>query len=358
MGNKVEYKAAIAIPPGETLKEYLDDINMSQKELAKRTGLTEKYISEIINGKAPISQDTSIKLEYVLEIPASFWNDLELNYQETKARIKAEKDLEDEIEIAKEIPYAEIARLGWVNKTSDAKEKAKNLRSLFSVASLKQVPLTLSGAFRKSDGNNTSSYALAVWLRKGELDGEKIYTEKYNKNKLRKLIPDFRKLTLENPKEFYPKMVQLCASCGIALVLVPHIPKTYACGATQWVNPNKAVVQLSVRGARADIFWFTFFHEIAHILCHEKKAFHLQEQASEICIEDQADNCAREWLIPQDSYEQLINSLGYSNKQSIISFSKQIGVHPCIVVGRLAHDGKITYGQYSDLRPSFTRKKN
>lgn len=347
-----DFTPVVAIPPGETLKENLDYINMSQKELSERTGISIKHINEIIKGKSPITQETALKLEYVLGIPANFWNNLEANYRDTLARIKDEDELETEFDIAKEIPYSVIAKLGWVNPTKDIKEKVKNLRSYFGVSSLKQVPLVFSGAFRKVDSKNTSSYALAAWLRKGLLISNSIQTETFNRSKLKKLIPTFRELTNKDPKEFYPEMNNLCASCGIALVLVEHIPKTYACGATQWVNANKAIIQLSVRGAKADIFWFTFFHELAHILLHENKEFHLQEFQKDCASEDEADNYASNWLIPIDEYKKFLKT-DYRDKNNIKLFAQKINIHPCIVVGRLCHDNKTEFKYYNDLRPSF-----
>ena len=77
-----------AIPPGETLRETLETIGMTQVELAERTGRPKKKINEIIEGKAPITAKTTLQLERVLGIPASFWNNLERNYQEAKVRLK------------------------------------------------------------------------------------------------------------------------------------------------------------------------------------------------------------------------------------------------------------------------------
>jgi HTH-type transcriptional regulator/antitoxin HigA len=77
-----------AIPPGETLKEILETIGMTQVELAASTGRPKKTITEIIGGKAAITATTALQLERVLGVPASFWNNLERNYQETKARLK------------------------------------------------------------------------------------------------------------------------------------------------------------------------------------------------------------------------------------------------------------------------------
>ena len=45
------------IHPGETLKEVLEEKQMSQEELAIRTGFSPKHVSEVVNGKKGISKN-------------------------------------------------------------------------------------------------------------------------------------------------------------------------------------------------------------------------------------------------------------------------------------------------------------
>ena len=70
----------LLICPGETLEEVLDDRDMSRKELAIRSGVTEKHISQVINGKASITSDFASALESALDIDAEFWLNLQANY--------------------------------------------------------------------------------------------------------------------------------------------------------------------------------------------------------------------------------------------------------------------------------------
>ena len=58
--------------PGEVLQEKLNENGMSRKELAIRTGSTEKHICTVINGDRSISAAFARKLGYVFE-DASFW---------------------------------------------------------------------------------------------------------------------------------------------------------------------------------------------------------------------------------------------------------------------------------------------
>lgn len=88
MTNKSDkYFANTVIPAGETLLETLECMNMTQKDFAVRVGMSVKTINEIIKGKEPIADDIALKFEAVLDIPASFWINLESNYRESLDRI-------------------------------------------------------------------------------------------------------------------------------------------------------------------------------------------------------------------------------------------------------------------------------
>lgn len=87
-------KHIIAIPPGETIHELLDDREMTQKEFAIRMSMSEKYASELINGKAALTPQVAIDLESVLGVEAVFWNNLESQYKEKLIRIEREKAIE------------------------------------------------------------------------------------------------------------------------------------------------------------------------------------------------------------------------------------------------------------------------
>ena len=91
---KNEYYPDYVSPPGETLREILEDRGVSQAELAIRTGRPKKTISEIVNGKAAITPETALQLELVLGIPADFWNAREQHYREYLARLEQIPHLE------------------------------------------------------------------------------------------------------------------------------------------------------------------------------------------------------------------------------------------------------------------------
>ena len=78
-------------------------------------------------------------------------------------------------------------------------------------------------------------------------------------------------MTTADPKVFLPQLISLCAKAGVAVALVPEMPKAPWYGASKWLTPYKAMILLNLRGKREDQFWFSFFHEAGHILHDGKK---------------------------------------------------------------------------------------
>ncbi|MFA5033112.1 MAG: HigA family addiction module antitoxin [bacterium] len=334
-----KYNPDIAIHPGKTLEDTLNSLKMSQADLAHRTGLTTKTINEIIQGKNPITPDTAIKLSMVFGMSANFWNNLEKNYEETLARLSFEKQVAKELPLLQKFTcYNELYKWGYVKKTLDAKEKINNLLSFFGITSLNLVPVNLGVSFRRTKGKQVSNESLAAWLRCGEIDAQEIKTQDFDKSKLINSLESLKSLTKEKPEVFQSKLIDICSSSGIAVAFVPPLKKTYVNGATRWINPDKAIIQLSLRGNRDDIFWFTFFHEIAHLVKHSKKEqfIEFEDQKSTEDKEKEADEFACETLIPEKKYLSFISKKDTSDN-AIMNFANELNISASIVAGRLCH---------------------
>lgn len=344
----------IAIPPGEFLAEVLEDLGMTQTELAHRLGRPVQAINEIIKGTKAITAETALQLEQVLDTPAHIWLNLERDYRLTLARIAAKDQLQQELELLPQFPYNELAKLGWVPQAREAIDKVRALLRFFAIASFSNLPDVQTAAFRRSDKMEASPYALAAWLRCGQLRAASVETADFSVTALRAALPAIRALTREAPQSFLPKLSAILAECGIALVLVPHLPKTYAHGATFWLG-SKAVVQMSIRGKYSDIFWFSLMHELGHLVLHGKKVFietDAETDPTELEKEAEADRFAANTLIPKLPYQAFIRQKPVSG-QGVARFAEDIGVTAAIVVGRLHHDGVIPRSHLNHLREKY-----
>jgi len=87
----VDFDPALAIAPGETIKEEMEHRGISQRELADGLGITIKDFSDILDGNAPITYEMASKLESIFGPSKEFWISIELNYQLDNVRNKGHK---------------------------------------------------------------------------------------------------------------------------------------------------------------------------------------------------------------------------------------------------------------------------
>jgi HTH-type transcriptional regulator/antitoxin HigA len=346
-----EYLPDYVSPPGETLAEVLEVRTMTQSELASRAGRTAKHINEIIGGRAPITPETAIQFERVLGIPARFWNSRQGAYNEFLAREKEDLSIRENLEWASLFPYKKMAKLGWVQDVRDRVDRLRNLLNYFGVASPDAWMSywdNVRAAYRVSQSYEPDPYALAAWLRQGELVGQQCRCQPYDELRFRNHLVGIRKLTLEATSVFQHQLINRCSECGVAVAFVRELPKT-ASGATRWLTSEKALIQLSLRYKTDDQLWFTFFHEAAHILMHQKRGIFIEGGAKSSKEETEANQFAADFLIPPDSYASMKSRTTISF-ETIRAFAAELGIAPGIIVGRLQHDGRLGHGQGNRLK--------
>jgi HTH-type transcriptional regulator/antitoxin HigA len=338
------------VAPGETLKDTLETLGMTQTELARRMDRPIKTINEIIHAKAAITADTALQLERVLGVTSKFWMNLEANYQMVKAKAEAAKKLAQEIKYVDMFPYAQMAKLGWVKNTRDTTERASELLNFFGIVTFSNMQMVKSVSYRKDIHKKTSPESLTAWARRGELLARDVKTDKYDKQSFLKSLEEIKSLTVTMGDGFDSKLQNICARSGVAVVFVPHLKKTYVNGATRWLTPAKALIQLSIRYRYQDSFWFTFFHEAAHILLHGKTdSFVDVDDQAKSAKEREADQWASDFLIDSRSYIDFTDN-NIITISSIREFANRQDVGIGIVIGRLLHDNLITYSKWNRLR--------
>ncbi|MBW2602523.1 MAG: ImmA/IrrE family metallo-endopeptidase, partial [Deltaproteobacteria bacterium] len=209
-------------------------------------------------------------------------------------------------------------------------------------------------AFRKSTAFKSDMGALISWLCKGKLEAKAIPCNPYDGKRFRSVLIRIRGLTTKPPEVFQPELVRLCAACGVAVAFVPELPKTRVSGATRWLTPDKALIQLSLRYKTDDHLWFSFFHEAGHILKHGKRDVFIEgtSPGKDDPKEDAANAFAAEILIPQKELNRFLENNRLS-KVTIRKFASQLAIAPGIVVGRLQHDGILPQTHCNGLKRRF-----
>ncbi len=345
----IRSKTTIATPPGATIREQLIDRAMNQKEFASRMDMSEKHISKLINGEVQLTPDVAMRLEMVLGIPARFWNNLESLYREDLAKVKAENDMSEDLEIIKKIPYNEMSKYEWVPSTKNPIERVRYTRIFFEVVTLRLLNSNLipNIAYRRVGNRTKNDYTLISWAQKAKLEARKVSTSSINIDKLKSLIPSIRSMTTEDPSEFCPVLCEKLCECGIALIFLPHIGGSFLHGATFYDGP-KIVIGVTVRGKDADRFWFSLFHEFGHIIYgHIAQVNGTTEDDEKV-----ANDFARNSLIPDGIFNCFTDGRHF-DKSSIIEFAKTNNIDPGIVVGRLQKEQYIPFNYLNDLKTQY-----
>ena len=345
----VKSRTFIATPPGATIKEQLQDKGMSQKEFATRMELSQKHVSKLINGEVQLTPEVAVRLEMVLGIPAKFWNKLEATYREKLIKANAENEMDADKEIAREMPYKEMVKYGWVPIAKKIEEKVVNLRKFFGVVSLvllKDMRLSRIACRRLAE-TEKSNYALMAWAQQARIEAYDIKTSLIDLKTLEKRLSEIRSMTTLDPEVFCEQLEKLLADCGIAIVFLPHMDGSFLHGAT-FIDGKKIVVGLTVRGKDADKFWFSLFHELGHIILgHVNNIDGTTEDEEKV-----ADQFAQEILIPKVDFDAFVSQNDFS-RSSIRDFADKEGIQCGIVVGRLQKEGFIKYNQYNDLKTKY-----
>ena len=336
-----------AIAPGTYLRDELAARHMSQTELARRMGRPIQAINSVVNRKKALTQETALELERVLGTPAQVWVNLEARYRLALARAADDSALRTELDWLDRFPVGEMEHRGWIPTAAEPVARLRALLKFFGVASFSNWDAEYQEAlgFRVTGNAAIDTGALAAWVRKGEVEGIDLETADYDEALFREAIEHARVLTTHPPSAAWRDLQQTCARAGVAAIVVPEFAKIGANGVARWLNPRKALIQLNLRYSWADIFWFTFFHEAAHVLMHEHRHVFVELDGNprRSPREVEANRLAEELLIPVDAWEEFVLRSEFS-ESSIRAAASDLGIDPGIVVGRLQHNDLVPWG--------------
>ena len=344
------YQPDYAVPPGATLKESLEAKGLSQADLAIRTGLAEKTVSQIINGIAPITYETAAKLELVLGTPARFWNACEHSYRESLVRIEEAERLAQEVEWLKELPLNVLIDRGHIKTAGDKRSIVRQALSFFGVSSVsawRDVWGRPCAQYRGASAQKKHPGYVATWLRVGELAAESVPCEPYDPQRFQAVLRELRSLTTGSVAKWCEEVKKKCASAGVVVVFVKEIPGAGVSGVTRWITKDKALIQLSLKYKTDDQLFFSFFHEAGHILLHGKRKVFVEYGQEQNVEEREADGFAADMLIPAGQ----TRAMQYLKDQSaIVRFAAALNIAPSLVVGRMQHDGLRPRAYCNDLK--------
>lgn len=344
--------------PGDTILTLMEQQELTPETLAQRLGCTRATIRGLLTGAVAIDQSLALNLARHVGGTPKFWEVRQAKYVASLARVADAIPNQDREDWVRQFPHGDIVKFGWLERSASSAELARTYLAYFGVNSPEEwraryANFLQNAAFRTSPTFVSKTGALSVWLRQGEIESKEVDCGRWNAGRLRSSLTQLRHLTKsKNPAYFLPRLRKICAQSGVAVVFVPAPTGCRASGATKFITSGKAMVMLSFRYLSDDHFWFTFFHELGHLLLHGASKTFVDGKAGGLDqLEVEANNFSAETLVGRDFREQLLDLR--PRTEQIVRFAYRIGVSPGVVVGQLQHNGVIKPSQMNFLKRRF-----
>ncbi len=345
-----------ATHPGEHLAEVLESRGWSQAEFARLAGMTPKHVSTIISGDNPVTAETAIRLERVTGMKDYIWTRLQSAWDLHEARQREREALKAAASWCREFPVKELVARGALEDAGkDVARQFSALLAFLGIGSPNAFPSLMKGLavqHRQSKAHVTSDAHVVAWLLLGERRARKMDLAPYCAERFISAVHDIRGLTVKQPSEFEPKMIRLCKEAGVALIFEKPIAKTCLFGSARWLDEDRAVIQMSLRMKSNDHFWWTFFHEAAHIVLHRGRTFVDDQGGEGDGAEDEADKWATDVLVGTDRFNRFKATVPRSAAE-VTRFANDIGIHAGIVVGMLQHAKVVPHSHLNGLKARF-----
>ena len=364
-----------AVHPGEHIQDFFDDdAVIPVRDIADKAGLSERDVRSVIEGEVSVSPTIADGLSKALNTTAAYWIKLQAHHDKVVERLDENKRFnmtpyQDFTKSTSGVsPIKDLVDSGDVPWRYNKVEQARYLCDWLGIPDLEGYEERILGRFQRSNSRFSPKPApLVVWLRRGELSAREQIAKipEYNESALRDRIIGLHSLTTETPDVFLRAMRKVCNDAGVAFVAMPYVPGSGVRGVARRLDDVAPMIQLNDQGNATDKAWFTFYHEVAHILHGDQDFLDLEEPNgswggdSLPYAERFANRFAENALIPDADWREFTGRLdrGADWPKSAREFANRQGVHLSIVVGRLLKEGLVPgkhgWLVYSQLKQPF-----
>lgn len=346
-----DIKPFINSGPGQYIKDFLEDRDWSQEELAELIDLSPKQLSQIINDKVRITIETARLLAKAFETSAELWINLDTQYRlSIDSDSKKEHATERKLKIIKRMPASEILKKGWFPGEKTAEGYENLYRSIWSTdpddtSVYEKSRHTYCARQKKDTSEYTDNYTL-TWKKVAEIKSKSIEVSKYDKKKLEDIACRYSRYTYM--EKGIARFVADLNEAGIKFFVLSHVSKTYLDGACFFQEDNPVIVYTG-RYDRVDNFWFTLAHEIAHVLLHlDKKKCNaflddMVDHADGDDREKEADAKAEEMLRVDEILQKAQPYLNYFSEVKLKEIADELQIEESVILGVLQYKGHVDY---------------
>ena len=357
------------VSPGQIIDAYLEHLDMTRKEFSRKTGFPLKFVNNIIDDGGKIEPLVAFNFERVLGgIAAETLLEFEYRYQFHLARLEEIEEAKQHKDWLRLFPIDNLVSRGSLEKPKSLAEKFAKILQFFWVSSVEiweKRYQSMKIRYRHAKSFESDFYCLATWLRLGEIFAKDKYLndqvrnehersglqyKKYKSSKFERKIGKIRALTRLPLSKAMKELEGVCGWAGVVLVMVAPVPKVAVNGAAYWINSKRPVIQLNTDHKTEDQFWFTFFHEAAHILLHNPNNIFIDgKRSDDEQIEIQANEWASDILIPKRAWKKFVD-IGEFSTSEVTKFADKVNIAPGIIVDRLQHAQLIKPRQLNQLK--------
>lgn len=345
----------LIIHPGETISDILLERGITQAELATRAGVSTAYVSYVIAGKKDISANFAMGLEYALGVPKSFWLNLQANYDAEILALNEAQTITDEERLAcdelKEVAK-HLRQLGIIPAREAKDDLVLSLRKVLQISNLANLRDVITiGAFRIASKASINPYVLGAWIRLCQIAGDNSSTEsQFEISRIDNLIAEIKQIMLKNDGNIQTDLNLVLGKYGIVFSVVKNFRGAPVQGYISQKNDGTYQMVLTIRGSYADIFWFSLFHELGHIVNGDiGKTAKFIDDGSDLDKEKAADIFASNKLLNPESYASFINCGDFSI-DAIKAYALSQNVMPYVVIGRLQKEKHLDYRCFSEYK--------
>lgn len=355
--------------PGTIIKEKLDSLNWTQEDLSQILDLSLKHTNELLKDKRPMSIEQATDISSALKLDEKEITILITALVYKYSQFKRNSEVREKAELFKLLPITEMIKRGWISKQKDVNGYLNSLKSVLgisayslstletelskSVSNLSYRNVTISSDIdctkRREDERVTNNNRIAWYLYVKEKANKIKNIPSYNKEKLMALFNELYSYTnTENTSEGIADFLKKLNSSGVRFLFVPHLSKTYTEGAA-FDCENGPVIVLTGRTNKVDTFWFNMAHEIVHILEEHYKSDLVIDGEDELSKkttdprEIKANEGATKALKGEEILKYFRPYVGYIPSDEVKFFSRKENIHPSIIVGKLAWEGKTSF---------------
>ena len=352
---KIGISRDLIIHPGETIADVLEERGITQSELASSAGVSPAYVSNVIAGKKGISANFARGLEYAIGVPKSFWLNLQANYEAELLEANELQTITEEERIVRE-DLKEIVKYfrerGMMPSRENKDDSILSLRKILQISNLVNLnEIIPGGAFRMSGNLSVNRNVLGAWIRLCQiLENSQNVSTKFEVEHINELIGKIKNVMCQKNVDFQNHLKTVLGEYGIDFSVVKNFRGAPVQGYIFRRSDGVYQMVLTIRGAFADIFWFSLFHELGHIVNGDiGKSIKFIDDGSDVDKETAADLFARDRLLSPESYASFIQK-GDFTFEAICSYARTQNVMPYIVIGRLQKEKYLDYHQYSNYK--------